>query len=365
MNDSVTSVLHAAHQGRGADFVVYSGWTWVTTFGDVDAEYAAIRNGVSMWDVYGLQKFDVSGPDSAMAIQTVFANDVLGMPVGRVRYGAFVNETGAIVDDGTVFKLADDHFWVMANSVSTGDYIREHAHGMDASITFRTHEMPDISLQGPGSRELLQRLTTIDLAGLRYYQFLPERVTVAGVPVWLLRTGFTGDLGFELIPDQDDAVTLWNRLADEGAVPVGVDAVGIARIEAGFVIIGNDYEPYESSPFDVSMDRVTATDKDLPVIGMDALRAAAASPSRRLKTLRVAGVALPEAGASVRQGDRIVGTLTSPALSPSLGVIGLAVLETPASGDGTILSVDLPSGTAEAVVDCLSIIDPSRSLRTS
>ncbi len=365
MNDPVTSVLHAAHQERGAEFVVYSGWTWVTTFGDVAAEYAAIRQGVSMWDVYGLQKFDVSGPDAAMAIQRVFANDVLGMPVGRVRYGAFVTESGAIVDDGTVFKLADDHFWVMANSVSTGDYIKDHAHGLDATVAFRTHEMPDISLQGPGARELLQQLTTTDLSGLRYYQFLPERITVAGFPVWLLRTGFTGDLGYELIPDPDDAVALWNRLADEGAIPVGVNAVGIARIEAGFVIIGNDYEPYESSPFDVSMDRVTATDKDLPVIGMEALRVAAASPSRRLKTLRVAGETLPADGASVRRGDQVVGTLTSPALSPSLGAIGLAVLETPASEDGTVLTVDLPAGQAEAVVDCLSIIDPTRSLRTS
>lgn len=365
MNDPVTSVLHASHIERGAEFVVYSGWTWVTTYGDVAAEYAAIRQGVSIWDVYGLQKFDVSGPEAAMAIQRVFANDVLGMPVGRVRYGAFVTDSGAIVDDGTVFKLADDHFWVMANSVSTGDYIKDHGHGLDVTVAFRTHDMPDISLQGPRARDLLERLTTTDLSGLRYYHFVPERITVAGIPVWVLRTGFTGDLGFELIPDPDEAVTLWNRLADEGAVPVGVDAVGIARIEAGFVIIGNDYEPYESSPFDVSMDRVTATDKDLPVIGMDALRAAAAAPSRRLKTLRVAGETLPEAGARVRQGDQIVGTVTSPVLSPSLGVIGLAVIETPSSEEGTALTVDLPSGRAEAVVDCLSVIDPTRSLRTS
>lgn len=361
MNEAIKSVLHEDHESRGAQFVVYSGWAWVTTFGDPSGEYEAIRNGVSLWDVYGLQKFDVTGADAAQAVQRVFANDVLGMAVGQVRYGPFVDERGKIVDDGTVFKLADDHYWVMANSVSTEDYLRDHAGWLDARVTSRTHDMPDISVQGPGSRDLLQRLTKTDLSGLRFFRFLPERIEVAGIPAWITRTGFTGDLGFELFPDRADAVTLWNRLVEEGAVPVGVEAVGVARIEAGMVIIGNDYEPYESSPFDISMDGVVATGKDLPILGIDALRATASAPPLRMVTLRLVEAVLPEEGAAVWDGNRRVGTLTSPADSPSVGKIGLAVLDSDVATKGRALSVDFGDGTVAAVVDELSVFDPNKS----
>ena len=361
MTEAVKSVLHAEHEDRGAQFVVYSGWTWVTTFGDVPREYAAIRGGVSMWDVYGLQKFDVSGPDSSLAVQRVFGNDVLGMAIGQVKYGPFVTSSGALIDDGTVFKLAEDHFWVMANSESTEHYIRDNAQGMNVLIEFRTHQMPDISIQGPGARDFIQRLTKTDISGLRHFRFIPEPIEVAGIRVWLSRSGFTGDLGYELIPDPSDAVALWDRLSDEGAVPVGVDAVGIARIEAGLVIIGNDYEPGVTSPYDLSMDRVVASEKDLPMLGIEILRKAAVSPARRFKTLRVQGSALPADMTPVWDGDRRVGTLTSPSNSPMAGIIGLAVLDTDWATNDTRLSIDIDGARVAVIVDDLSIFDPQRA----
>ena len=359
--EPVRSVLHDAHVARSAEFVVYSGWTWIITFGDPVGEYDALRNGASMWDVYGLQKFEVVGSEASLAVQRVFANDVLSMQVGQIKYGPFVNEDGAIVDDGTVFKHSDERFWVMANSVSTADYIREHVGSLNATIHYRTHDLPDISVQGPTSREVLQRLTSFDLSSLKHFRFVPERVEVAGVPVWISRSGFTGDLGFELIPDPGRATDLWNILADEGVVAVGMSSVGVARIEAGLVIIGNDYEPLETSPFDPSMDRVVATGKDLPILGMDVLRSVAQAPPRRLKTLRVAGEVLPGDMSAVWDGDSRVGTLTSPAESPMAGLIGLAVLDTPSSGNGTQLQVDVDGGRADVVVDELSVFDPNRS----
>ena len=361
MSEAVKSVLHDEHVARGAEFIVYSGWTWVVTFGDVEHEYAAIRGGVSMWDVYGLQKFDVSGPDAALAIQRVFGNDVLGMTVGQVKYGPFVTGQGALIDDGTVFKLAEDHFWVMANSESTESYIRDNASELNTQIEFRTHDMPDISIQGPGARDFIQRLTSTDISGLRHFRFLPERIEVAGIPVWLTRSGFTGDLGYELIPDPKDAVVLWRRLADEGAVPVGVAAVGIARIEAGLVIIGNDYEPGVTSPYDLSMDRVVASDKDLPMLGIEHLRRVAAAPPRRFKTLRVESSTLPADMTPVWDGDRQVGMLTSPSRSPMAGVIGLAVIETEWATNGTELTILVEGSRVGVRVDELSVFDPTRA----
>jgi len=361
MTAAIKSVLHEVQEQQGAEFMEDAGWTWTTTFGDAQAEYDAIRSGVSMWDVYGLQKFHVTGRDAGQALQRVFANDLSALAVGQVRYGPFVDASGAMVDDGTIYKLGDDSFWMMTNNESAGDYLREHAGGLTVDVAYRTHEMPVISVQGPGSRDLLARLTDADIHGLRYFRFLPEKVRVAGIAVWLTRTGFSGELGFELFPAREDAVALWSALAAEGVVGVGLDAVEVARVEAGLVIVGVDYTPGETSPFDLSMDKTIATGKDLPILGLEVLRATAAAPPRRFKTLRVGGDTLPEYGAAVLDGETVVGTLTSPVDSPPLGQIGLAILETPVAGNGTELSVAVGDGLVTAVVDDLSVLDPAKT----
>ena len=158
------------------------------SFGDGLVGYEAIRRGVSIWDVYPLVKWDVTGPDARAAIQRVFTGDLGAQTVGQVKYGAFVNDDGTIVDDGTVFKHADDHYWVLSNTSGFGDYWSSQTEGLDFAHVNRTHEMPLISVQGPRSHELLQSLTETDLDSVRYFHFFTERVTVAGVPAWMMRT---------------------------------------------------------------------------------------------------------------------------------------------------------------------------------
>src|SRR5262249_61946491 len=118
-----------------------------------------------------------------------------------------------------------------------------------------TAELPMICVQGPTSRELLQGLTDADLSGLRYFRFWSEPVKVAGVPATVLRTGFSGEIGFELVTDLDSVVPLWEALTAAGGRPFGLEAIDLARIEAGLIIIALDYQPGETSPYDVSLDR--------------------------------------------------------------------------------------------------------------
>ncbi len=360
MSAANKSVLQDIQEQQGATFMADGDWFWMVSQGDALGEYEAIRSGVSIWDVYALQKWDVTGPDARAAVQRVFTNNLATLSVGQVRYGAFVDDDGMMIDDGTVYKHADDHYWVMVNSDVFGEVLDGASPGLDFSVAYRTHEMPVISVQGPGSRELLQGLTDFDLSTLKYFWFVPERVQLAGRPVWLLRTGFSGELGFEVIPDRDDAVALWSTLCDLGARPIGLDAVEIARIEAGLIIMAVDYQVGETSPFDVGLDKTVAVSSDADFRGKAALAAAVTAPANRFRTLRIDGGVLPEYGAEVFHGDEVVGTVTSPTDSPRFGIIGLAVLRSDVADDGSPLEVAVGDGRVKATATDLSIHDPEK-----
>jgi aminomethyltransferase len=211
-----------------------------------------------------------------------------------------------------------------------------------------------ISATGPTSRDLVQGLTDLDLSSLGYFRFHPEPARVGGVQATVLRTGFSGELGFELVTDPGSAPALWDALIAAGGKPFGLEAIDIARVEAGLIIIALDYQPGATSPYDVSLDRFVKPGTEN--VGSDALAAVGANPPKRLKTLRIEGEALPEAGSSVTKGDDVVGSVTSPVASPRFGTIALAVLETEAATDGEKVEV----ADAVATVAPLSVFDPEK-----
>jgi aminomethyltransferase len=360
MSEPIKSVLYDVQEAAGAQFMEDGGWVWTTTFGDPAAEYAAVRDDAGMWDVYGLQKWDVTGPDAAAAVQRTFTGDVARLQVGQVKYGPFVDETGLMADDGTVYKHADDHFWVFTNSTTFADFVAGHTGGLDYTIENRTFQMPVISVQGPRSREILQGLTDADLSALRYFRFLPQRQQVAGITSWVLRTGFSGELGFELIPDAADAPELWQALGRAGVTPFGLDAVELLRVEAGLIMVGVEFQGGDVSPYDLSLDRSILLGSDAEFVGRAALAAVAGDPPNRLKTLVVQGDTVPEYGAEVYRGDEVVGTCTSPVASPRYGVIGLAVLRTDQATNGNVLEVAVEGGRSKATVVDTSIHDPDK-----
>jgi aminomethyltransferase len=366
MSEPVKSVLHEAQEARGATFRDDDGWYWTMSFGDslAGAGYEAMISGATMWDVYPLVKWDVTGPQATQGIQHVFTQDLGRQQAGQVKYGAFVDADGHLVDDGTVFKHDDEHYWVLTNTSGFGDFWAAHTAGLDFSFVNRVHDMPLISVQGPKSRELVQSLTSTDLSGLKYFRFLTSRIEVAGVQAWITRTGFSGELGFELIPDRSGAVELWTRLGESGAVPVGLDTIEPTRVEAGLIIYGTDYTPGEHTPFDVSLDKVVAVDSAAEFIGKAALSTIAAKPPRRLRTLRLMGDNLPDAGSNVVAGGSVVGTLSSRVLSPRFGAIGLAMLDTNVADIGNTVDVVGGPGVGDvtAVVAEVGIKDPGKAI---
>ena len=353
------SPLHDWHVEHGADTMWDGGYPWTNHEGtDPMVEYEAIRTATGIWDLFSTCKYEFTGPDATRMIQRRFTNRLDGMQPGQVRYGALVNADGNMVDDGNVYRFADDRYWVMINTADFEDWFREAAQDLDAHVAHRTDELGMIAVQGPTSPQTLAPLVERDLAELGYFRFWPEEVRVAGVPAHVLRTGFSGEKGYEIVVSADQTLPVWQALVDAGAVPFGLTAIDLARTEVGLIIIAVDYEPGETSPWDLSMDRFIATDTEN--VGARALAERGANPPKRFKTLKIEGEAAPDYGASVTSGDRQVGTVTSPAVSPRVGTIGLAILDSAVAEDGTKVDVAVGDGTAPATVEPLSILDPEK-----
>jgi aminomethyltransferase len=359
MAEPSLSPLYDVQKQAGAEFEDFDGWLWTSSLGDPLGEYEAIRTTAGLWDVYPLIKWDVHGRDAARAVQRAYSNDVLGLRTGRARYGALVNADGTMFDDGTAYRVAEDRVFLMTNNPGYEGRFAELFHGLDVTFEDRTYDMPLISVQGPTSRQVLQPLVDHDLGELRYFGFWPDRVLVAGVPAWVFRTGFSGELGFELIPEREDAVRVWEALIESGGRPFGTEAVEIARVEAGLIVAGVDYEADVTSPWDLSFDRFIDTNTEC--VGAAALAALADDPPNRLVTLEVGSDDTPEYGAAVTKDGERIGTLTSPTASPRLGVIGLAVLRSDEAIEENTVEVALGDVAAPATVKPLSLYDPGKA----
>ncbi len=354
--EGIRSPLHHAQIAAGAEIIWEDGWPWAMRVGDdAVAEYEAIRTATGIWDLFSTSKYEVTGPDAVGLVQRRFTNDLSGVQAGAVRYGAFVNADGSMIDDGNVYKHSDEKLWVFINTADMQGWFRETADGLNATVEHRTADWPMISVQGPGSRDLLQGLTDAPIDDLRYFRFWPEPVKVAGITATVLRTGFSGELGFELVTSDSESVqTLWQALNEAGAKPFGLEAVDIARVEAGLIIIALDYIPGEGTPYDVSLDRFIKPGPEC--VATEALAAVGGNPPKRLKTLKIEGDTVPEAGIAVTRDGHEIGSLTSPVSSPRFGTIGLAVLATETAVDGAELDV----GGVPASVAPLSIYDPAK-----
>jgi aminomethyltransferase len=360
-DDAIETAFHAVTEAQGGTHIADGGWWWLEGFGDLGKEYAAIRDDVAVWDVSPLNKWDFRGPAALEAAQRVFSNDALGLEVGQARYGAFLDGDGLMVDDGTVFNTGGGHCWVMTNGKDHDAYFGESLKGFDVEFEWIAPRMPHLGVIGPRSREVVQKLTDADVGALRYFRFLTDPVKVAGVEVFLSRTGFGGELGFELfLTDPADAEELWNAIVGAGVTPFGAEAIEPARIEAGLIVTDYDYEAHQRTPYDFNLDRMVRLDGPGEFLGKEKLREVAAAPPNRLVTLTYASETLPEYGAAVTQDGEEVGVLTSPTDSPRFGKIGIAVIRSDRSTLGNFVQVAVEDGTVDATVDVLPIYDTNK-----
>jgi aminomethyltransferase len=353
----------------GAEWTDWEGWAWADHFGDATAEHQATRNASNVWDESPLRKWDMKGPDALALADVLFTNDMSALEVGQVRYGAICDEDGQMIMDGTIFKLADDHCFSITSYDSDLDWFRQVAsdRGLSVEIEDKTPDWPHLQVQGPRSREILGPITEgVDLSELRYFRFVPE-CKVGGVPCLVSRTGYSGELGYELYCDPGNAAELWNAVLDagrpQGMRPIGLSAIETLRIESGLLFPDVDYFQHKTDPFEVRLEKVVKLDKAGDFVGKAALkRIAEQGTPRLLTTLRLEGNETPDYGAAVTQDGRDVGIVRSPAQSPTFGdQIAMAAIDRGLNSEGTQVDVALGAGTVKATVAAFPLYDTEKA----
>ncbi len=246
----------------------------------IDREYWAIRNSAALIDVSPLMKYIIKGKDAAALLHRVTTRDIHKMKVGQVAYTGWCDDEGKLIDDGTVARLDETTFrltaaepnlrWLMLNAV-----------GMDVEITEVTDEIAALSFQGPNTRNVLNKIAEVSVDELKYFRLVKNKIK--GAEVTISRTGYTGDLGYEIWMDAKDSLKIWDALMeaghDYGVLPVGILAMDMARVEAGLFMLDVDYmstthawiESQKSSPFELGLDWTVALDKKGYFVGRRAL----------------------------------------------------------------------------------------------
>ena len=336
-------------------------------------EYNAIRNACAMIDVSPLFKYRLSGRDAVRLIDRVITRDAKKLAVGQVYYTPWCDEEGKVIDDGTVTRLAEHVYrWTAADPSLR--WLTENARGLDVKVEDITEQVAALALQGPTAARLLRQVSSAPIESLKYFRATSG--SIAGVPVDITRTGYTGDLGYELWMPWDAAIRVWDALAEAGTAfdlhAAGMLALDIARIEAGLLLIDVDFhssrramiESQKYSPFELGLGRLVELDKG-PFIGRSALVAEQRrGPRRQVVGLEVDwtdveklydAVGLPPTAPSsasrvavpVYKEGKQVGRATSTTWSTMLKqMIALATIEAPHFVPGTRLQLEI---TVEAV----------------
>lgn len=245
-----------------------------------EREYFAFRHAAGLIDVTPLFKYEVHGPDAARFLSRVMVRDITQLKLGRVTYLCWCDDAGKVVDDGTVSRLDDEYFRVTAAEPALS-WLERFATGFRVKVEDSSRRLAALALQGPKSREILRRVTDADLDRLKFFRV--TRASLDGTPVHISRTGYTGDLGFEIWIESADALRVWDALIDAGRdyrmLPAGLDALDVTRVEAGFIMNGVDYfsahhcliESRKSSPYELGLGWTVNLERD-PFAGQDALR---------------------------------------------------------------------------------------------
>ena len=330
--------FHSRTAALTRNFIDYRGFWLPTCFTGEGAiaEYWACRERAVIMDLSVLRKFEVTGPDAEALMQRAVTRDMTKLAVGQIVYTAMCYETGGMIDDGTVFRLGQHNFrWVCGDDYC-GVWLRELAqrHGLKAWVRSSTDQLHNVALQGPLAREILAPLVVTPphlatVEELKWFRFTSGKI--GDIPVLVSRTGYTGELGYEIWCHPAKAPALWDAIfaagGPRGLLPLGLDALDMLRIEAGLVFAGYEFSD-QTDPFEAGIGFSVPAGKTAPYVGDDALRRRREMPQRVLAGLDVEGAEDVGHGDPVYAGRMQIGVVTSATRSPLLGkTIALARLD--------------------------------------
>ena len=371
--------FHSRTSEHTRNFTEYAGY-WLansyTKHGALD-EYWACREGAVVIDLSPLRKYEVTGPDAELLMQTCVTRNIRRLAVGQVVYTAMCYENGGMIDDGTVFRLGQDNFRWIGGSDESGIWLREQAEklGLQAWVRNSTDQLHNLQVQGPKSRDILRQIiwtrpdqATID--ELEWFRFSIARIgDEHGIPLVVSRTGYTGELGYEVFCHPKDAPAVWDAVWEAGKdydlTPLGLEALDMLRVEAGLIFAGYEFSD-QTDPFEAGIGfTVPLKTKEDDFIGKASLVKRKENPQRVLVGLELNGDELAANGDCVDIGRNQVGEITSAVRSPILRKnLALCRIQVEHSAAGTEVEVGKLDGKQKrlpAKVVPFPFYDPTKS----
>lgn len=344
--------LYEKHVELNAKIVPFAGFEMPLQYEGVIKEHLAVRSTAGVFDVSHMGEFIVRGKNSEKFLNYVTINDVSKIEIGQAQYSAMCYDDGGIVDDLLIYRYNEYYMLVVnaANIEKDFNWLNKHLYD-EVTIENRSDEISLLALQGPKSREILLKISESDISELPFYHFIKGKV--AGCAVTIARTGYTGELGYEIYGANDLMPKIWDELfkigKPMGLVPVGLAARDTLRLEMKFCLYGNDIDE-TTHPYEAGLGWITKVDKG-DFIGREAIVNRKANMSRRLVCVEMIDRAIPRQGYEIFIDDEKSGYFTSGGQSPSLQKgIGLAYIKRPYTKSGTEIEVEIRGKRKRAII---------------
>jgi aminomethyltransferase len=336
--------LYEKHVEAGGKIVAFAGWEMPIQYAGIRQEHMAVRQRAGVFDVSHMGEIETRGPDAEAFLQRILSNDVRRIPEGGAQYSVLCKEDGGILDDLFTYRLAECHYLTVTNASNHEKdlaWFEQHAAGFDVDVVDRLRDFAMLAVQGPQAREIVGKLADGQL---------PSRMhactrVVAGVPLLVAGTGYTGEDGVELMIHPDAAPTVWDALLQAGVEPIGLGARDTLRMEVCFHLYGNDMDESRNA---IEAGLGWCCKEDTGFVGADAVRdARAEGTAEKLVPFVLTGPGI------ARQGNPVLGggVVTSGTLSPCLEQgIGMAYLPVDRIEPGTAFEIDVRGKTRPAEV---------------
>ncbi len=338
------TVLFDKHQGLNARNVGFGGWEMPVQYESVIKEHEACRNGAALFDISHMGEFFYEGDIANSGVNSATTTDFVKLPVGKCKYGFLLNEQGGVIDDLIVYKIDVTHLMFVVNAARIDeDFKQIKSRIKSGTLENRSNVTAKIDIQGPKSKEILQQLATFDLGELGYFGF--KQTTLFEKSAIISRTGYTGELGYELYVDNDTAPILWDKLIELGAVPAGLGARDVLRLEKGYSLYGHELD-VDTTPAEAGIDCFVQY-KTHDFIGKDALlKQKEEGISKVIIPFTTNSKRAPRNGFEIYQNDKKIGVVTSGTYAPSVGSgIGLGFVDVKAYDENANLELRTGRGS--------------------
>jgi aminomethyltransferase len=345
MSDLNSTALEASHIQIGAKMVPFAGYNMPVQYSGLKNEHRAVREAAGIFDVSHMGEFFVEGPDALPFLQQVTSNDVSKLLPGKIQYSCMPNEEGGIVDDLLVYCFSNEHFLLVVNASNIEkdwNHLMQYTEGLDVVLRNDSDAYSLLAVQGPRATEILQSLTSVDLAEIKYYHFVIGEI--AGISdVIISATGYTGAGGFELYVFNQDAKKLWDAVLaagePRGLLPAGLGARDTLRLEMGMCLYGNDIDD-STSPLEAGLGWITKFTKDFVSSEKLALQKEV-GVSQKLVGFEMIDRGIPRHGYEIADlAGNVIGRVTSGTNSPSTGKnIGMGYVPVALADEGSEFAV--------------------------